>query len=65
MYWLYQIDLRYVGSIQKYMSCKGGCLASVGTDQPAEVVYDSPKYMVMIVLWFKKKQTCWILDIDK
>lgn len=44
------IDLRYVGSIQKYMSCKGGCLASVGTDQPAEVVYDAPKYMVIIFL---------------
>ncbi|MCI18117.1 hypothetical protein A2U01_0039269, partial [Trifolium medium] len=31
--------------IQKYMSCKGACLASVGTDQPAEVVYDAPKYL--------------------
>ncbi|XP_057456281.1 uncharacterized protein LOC130747369 [Lotus japonicus] len=29
--------------IQRYMSCKGSCLASVGTDQPAEVVYDAPK----------------------
>ncbi|PPR95339.1 hypothetical protein GOBAR_AA25332 [Gossypium barbadense] len=30
-------------SIQKYMSCKGACLASVGPDQPAEVVDDAPK----------------------
>ncbi|KAB2009088.1 hypothetical protein E1A91_D10G146000v1 [Gossypium mustelinum] len=29
--------------IQKYMSCKGACLASVGPDQPAEVVDDAPK----------------------
>ncbi|MBA0729951.1 hypothetical protein Golax_023279, partial [Gossypium laxum] len=25
------------------MSCKGACLASVGPDQPAEVVDDAPK----------------------
>ncbi|EOY04892.1 hypothetical protein QUC31_017035 [Theobroma cacao] len=31
--------------IQKYMSCKGACLASVGADQPAEVVYDAPKHL--------------------
>ncbi|CAL1375896.1 unnamed protein product [Linum trigynum] len=29
--------------MKKYMSCKGGCLASVGSDQPAEVVDDAPK----------------------
>ncbi|XP_050212438.1 uncharacterized protein LOC126664189 isoform X2 [Mercurialis annua] len=29
--------------LQKYMSCKGACLASMGTDQPAEVVDDAPK----------------------
>ncbi|KAK9200966.1 hypothetical protein WN944_016167 [Citrus x changshan-huyou] len=28
--------------IQKYMSCKGGCLASMGADQPAEVADDAP-----------------------
>lgn len=32
--------------MQKYLSCKGGCLASVGTDQPAEVAYDAPKELV-------------------
>ncbi|KAG8481275.1 hypothetical protein CXB51_026107 [Gossypium anomalum] len=32
-----------IGSIQKYMSCKGACLASIGPDQPAEVVDDAPK----------------------
>ncbi|KAF3972412.1 hypothetical protein ACB098_04G031200 [Castanea mollissima] len=29
--------------MQKYMSCKGACLASMGPDQPAEVVDDAPK----------------------
>ncbi|XP_031259243.1 uncharacterized protein LOC116117337 [Pistacia vera] len=28
--------------IQKYFSCKGGCLASMGADQPAEVDFDDP-----------------------
>jgi len=40
----------YAGSIQKYMSCKGSCLASVGADQPAEVVYDAPMHMVMVMI---------------
>ncbi|XP_022735292.1 uncharacterized protein LOC111288604 isoform X1 [Durio zibethinus] len=31
--------------IQKYMSCKGACLASVGADQPAEVADDAPKHL--------------------
>ncbi|KAI4369236.1 hypothetical protein MLD38_017704 [Melastoma candidum] len=29
--------------MQKYMSCRGSCLASVGSDQPAEVADDAPK----------------------
>ncbi|KAL5169257.1 UPF0454 protein C12orf49 [Glycine soja] len=33
--------------IQKYMSCKGSCLASVGADQPAEVVYDAPVHLLV------------------
>lgn len=32
--------------MQKYMSCKGACLASMGPDQPAEVVDDAPKNLV-------------------
>ncbi|KAM5570031.1 hypothetical protein ABKV19_017179 [Rosa sericea] len=31
--------------IQKYMSCKGTCLASIGSDQPAEVVDDAPEHL--------------------
>ncbi|KAI4310763.1 hypothetical protein MLD38_035714 [Melastoma candidum] len=27
----------------KYMSCRGSCLATVGSDQPAEFVDDPPK----------------------
>ncbi|XP_071707790.1 uncharacterized protein [Rutidosis leptorrhynchoides] len=29
--------------MQKYMKCKGSCLASIGADQPAEVVEDAPR----------------------
>ena len=34
-------------SMQKYMRCKGACLASVGVDQPAEVADNAPKHLVM------------------
>ncbi|RXI00785.1 hypothetical protein DVH24_001019 [Malus domestica] len=32
--------------MQKYMRCKGTCLASIGPDQPAEVVDDAPEDLV-------------------
>lgn len=35
-------------SMQKYLSCKGACLASMGADQPAEVVDDAPKNLVFL-----------------
>ncbi|KAJ4967671.1 hypothetical protein NE237_014372 [Protea cynaroides] len=31
--------------MQKYMSCKGACLASIGSDQPAIVVDDAPRHL--------------------
>ncbi|KAK4742994.1 hypothetical protein SAY87_000995 [Trapa incisa] len=31
--------------MQKYLSCKGACLASMGSDQPAEVVDDAPRHL--------------------
>uniref|UniRef100_A0A6N2M1U0 SREBP regulating gene protein n=1 Tax=Salix viminalis TaxID=40686 RepID=A0A6N2M1U0_SALVM len=31
--------------MRKYMGCKGACLASIGTDQPAEVVEDAPRHL--------------------
>ncbi|XP_021906805.1 uncharacterized protein LOC110821318 [Carica papaya] len=31
--------------IQRYMNCKGACLASIGADQPAEVVDDAPTHL--------------------
>ncbi|XP_073134689.1 uncharacterized protein [Henckelia pumila] len=31
--------------IEKYMSCQGSCLSSIGADQPAEVVDDAPKHL--------------------
>ena len=34
--------------MQKYMRCKGACLASMGADQPAEVVDDAPKQLVVL-----------------
>ncbi|XP_061357557.1 uncharacterized protein LOC133301863 isoform X2 [Gastrolobium bilobum] len=39
------VVLNHCDIIQKYMSCRGACFASVGTDQPAEVVHDAPKHM--------------------
>ncbi|EEF28938.1 conserved hypothetical protein [Ricinus communis] len=36
--------------MQKYMSCRGACLASMGTDQPAEVVDIAPKHLVLLTL---------------
>ncbi|KAI5419962.1 hypothetical protein KIW84_043945 [Lathyrus oleraceus] len=42
------VVLNHCDIIQKYMNCKGSCLASVGPDQPAEVVYDAPKLLVII-----------------
>lgn len=32
-------------TLQRYMSCQGSCFASVGSDQPAEVLDDAPKHM--------------------
>ncbi|KAG0486878.1 hypothetical protein HPP92_008973 [Vanilla planifolia] len=31
--------------LEKYMKCKGSCLASIGADQPAEVVDNAPENM--------------------
>ncbi|KAA8531397.1 hypothetical protein F0562_006107 [Nyssa sinensis] len=31
--------------MKKYMSCKGACLPSLGSDQPAEVVDDAPRHL--------------------
>lgn len=36
----------YDDSMQKYMNCKGGCIASMGPDQPAEVADGAPKQLV-------------------
>lgn len=43
----------FLDSMQKYMSCKGACLASVGTDQPAEVVDDAPGHLVYFLICIK------------
>ncbi|KAJ8445744.1 hypothetical protein Cgig2_026071 [Carnegiea gigantea] len=39
------LSLNQCEIMQKYMNCKGGCLASIGPDQPAEVVDDAPKHL--------------------
>ncbi|OVA04589.1 Uncharacterized protein family UPF0454 [Macleaya cordata] len=31
--------------MKKYLACKGSCLASIGSDQPAEVAEDAPKHL--------------------
>ncbi|RVW76845.1 hypothetical protein CK203_043072 [Vitis vinifera] len=50
------------GSMQKYMSCKGACLASIGADQPAEVVDDAPRHLNPGACLYTRTQT--ILSCD-
>lgn len=77
--WLIILFLAFFSnSIQKYMSCKGGCLASMGADQPAEVADDAPSNLVYLLFCIKilycvykkiiKKYTIlherWIKDLE-
>lgn len=48
--------------IQKYMSCKGACLESIGADQPAEVVDDAPRHLNPGACLYSKMQS--ILSCD-
>ncbi|WJZ88104.1 hypothetical protein VitviT2T_007434 [Vitis vinifera] len=48
--------------MQKYMSCKGACLASIGADQPAEVVDDAPRHLNPGACLYTRTQT--ILSCD-
>lgn len=42
------------------MSCKGACLASIGADQPAEVVNDAPNHLVrVLVVFIKFSEVVW------
>ncbi|KAK9288672.1 hypothetical protein L1049_017133 [Liquidambar formosana] len=43
--------------MQKYMSCKGACLASMGADQPAEVVDDAPRQLNPGACLYTRTQT--------
>lgn len=43
--------------MQKYMSCKGSCLASMGADQPAEVVDDAPRHLNPGACLYTRTQT--------
>ncbi|PIN15988.1 hypothetical protein CDL12_11369 [Handroanthus impetiginosus] len=43
--------------IQKYMSCKGACLESIGADQPAEVVDDAPRHLNPGACLYTKTET--------
>ncbi|XP_047322083.1 uncharacterized protein LOC124925974 [Impatiens glandulifera] len=43
--------------LQKYMSCKGACLASTGADQPAEVADDAPKRLNPGACLYSKAQS--------
>ncbi|CDP10038.1 unnamed protein product [Coffea canephora] len=48
--------------MQKYFSCKGSCLASIGADQPAEVVDDAPNDLNPGACLYTEKQS--ILSCD-
>ncbi|KAK1425347.1 hypothetical protein QVD17_20698 [Tagetes erecta] len=41
------------GVMQKYMKCRGSCLASIGADQPAEVADDAPRSLNPVYLIHK------------
>nr|DAD25455.1 TPA_asm: hypothetical protein HUJ06_026919 [Nelumbo nucifera] len=43
--------------LQKYMSCNGACLASIGSDQPAEVVGDAPRHLNPGACLYTRMQT--------
>ncbi|BBG93611.1 hypothetical protein Prudu_001678, partial [Prunus dulcis] len=45
---------------RKYMSCKGTCLASIGPDQPAEVVDDAPEDLHACLL---KHNQCFLVMV--
>ncbi|XP_021752321.1 uncharacterized protein LOC110717845 [Chenopodium quinoa] len=48
--------------MQKYMNCKGGCLASMGPDQPAEVSDGAPKQLYPGACLYTKSQTMFTCD---
>uniref|UniRef100_A0A0D6R8H5 SREBP regulating gene protein n=1 Tax=Araucaria cunninghamii TaxID=56994 RepID=A0A0D6R8H5_ARACU len=56
------LELNNCGVLQKYMSCKGACIVSRGSDQPAEVVNDAPRHMHPGGCLFNKKQS--VLSCD-
>ncbi|KAH9301845.1 hypothetical protein KI387_013428, partial [Taxus chinensis] len=39
------LELNRCEVLQKYMSCKGACIGSIGSDQPAEVINDAPRHL--------------------
>ncbi|GAB2265641.1 hypothetical protein Dimus_000680 [Dionaea muscipula] len=49
-------------SIKKFMSCKGGCISSIGPDQPAEVVEDAPKHLHPGACLYTKTKTMLTCD---
>lgn len=56
------LSLNQCEIMQKYMNCKGGCLASIGPDQPAEVVDDAPKHLYPGACLYTKIQTAFTCD---
>eukprot|EP00252_Welwitschia_mirabilis_P010506 TRINITY_DN2380_c0_g1_i2.p1 TRINITY_DN2380_c0_g1~~TRINITY_DN2380_c0_g1_i2.p1 ORF type:complete len:212 (+),score=31.09 TRINITY_DN2380_c0_g1_i2:268-903(+) len=39
------LTLNRCGFLEKHMSCRGSCIASIGSDQPAEVVNTAPRHL--------------------
>ncbi|XP_057249599.1 uncharacterized protein LOC104888789 isoform X3 [Beta vulgaris subsp. vulgaris] len=48
--------------MQRYMNCKRGCIASMGPDQPAEVVDGAPKHLYPGACLYSKSQTAFNCD---
>lgn len=50
-------------SMQKHFACKGSCVASIGADQPAEVVEDAPKDLVFIYFFTRSSFLLFLMTL--
>ncbi|GAB2217923.1 hypothetical protein Droror1_Dr00001137 [Drosera rotundifolia] len=55
-------SLNQCESMKKFMRCNGGCFASIGPDQPAEVADDAPKHLFPGACLYTKTKTMFTCD---
>ncbi|KAL9251584.1 hypothetical protein AKJ16_DCAP05156 [Drosera capensis] len=56
------LSLNQCESMKKFMNCNGGCFASIGPDQPAEVADDAPKHLFPGACLYTKTKTMFTCD---